>query len=106
MSRFRILNTLGILTALIAVYPAAAQDPNQTRPAPPSPGAPSGPGVRTQGLQGSPSGDAYPTAVQCAEVQGQARAPNSGRLTPLQRRIMQQCDRLGGTEPSPKQMGH
>ena len=106
MSRLRILNTLGILTALVAVYPAAAQDQNQTRPAPPSPGTLSGPGVGTQGLQGSPSQDAYPTAVQCAEVQGQARAPNGGRLTPMQRRIMQQCDRLGGTEPPPKQMRH
>jgi hypothetical protein len=106
MDQFKLLNTAGTIAMLAVVHPAAAQSQHEAQPVPPSAAAEQGgasmPGARTRDLQESMANDAYPTAVQCAQAQGQAQMRKGTQPTPRLRRILQQCERIGAGSDNPK----
>ena len=102
MVQFSRLEMAVVATALAIAFPAIAQNQYQSQtPAAPSSGATQGAssvsGEKVPGARGSGSSseDGYPTAVQCAQAQGQAQARPGAELAPNQRRILEQCERMG-----------
>jgi hypothetical protein len=101
MLQLRLWTIACIVLLPVAAFPVHAQ--NQNPAAPSQEAIPSQSGSRTVGTLGSVSSlqDAYPTAVQCAQVQGQAQGRERARLSPKQQRMLQVCERMGETEATP-----
>jgi hypothetical protein len=91
-----------IVFSLAAAFPAHAQNQNPVMPSQEATPL-SQLGSRATGSAGSVSSpqDAYPTAVQCMQVQNQAQGRENARLSPKQQRMLEVCERMGEGEATP-----
>jgi len=101
MSRLWLFNAVVTAAVLVAIHASYGQ--TEYHPSPVAPplrgpvGIPSNPVGPVPGMQGSGSSSESnsPTAVECAQIQGQAQARAGAELTPVQRRDLQQCAMMG-----------